>query len=127
MTNNVGLGLPLDWKAGLIAWAKANSSIRELWLFGSRAKGTASVNSVVDVGLAFMPGRRRNDGAFQIYIAHYSNWLTELETVVQCHVSLAPMIPGNEGDEIIRSTGICLWERLTGDQNKKNPAGEGGG
>ena len=78
MTNNVGLGLPLDWKAGLIAWAKANSSIRGLWLFGSRAKGTASVNSVVDVGLAFMPGRRRNDRAFQNYIAHYSNWLTEL-------------------------------------------------
>ena len=127
MTNNVGLGLPLDWKAGLITWARANSSIRELWLFGSRARGTARVNSVVDVGLAFMPGRRRNDRAFQNYIAHYSNWLTELETIVQCHVSLAPMIPGNEGDEIIRSTGICLWERLTGDQNKKNPAGEGGG
>ena len=49
MTNNVGLGLPLDWKNGLISWARGKSSIRELWLFGSRAKGTARVNSVVDI------------------------------------------------------------------------------
>ncbi len=114
MTNNVGIGLPLDWKAGLIAWAKANSSIRELWLFGNRAKGTARVNSVVDLGLAFLPGKRRKERAFANYVAHYSDWLTELEAIVQCHVSLAPMIPGNEGDEIIRSSGICLWERLPG-------------
>ena len=113
MTNNVGLGLPLDWKAGLIAWAKANSSIRELWLFGSRAQGTARVNSVVNLGLAFMPGKRRKERAFGNYVTHYSDWLTELEAIVQCHVSLVPMIPGNVGDEIIRSTGICLWERLT--------------
>ncbi len=114
MTNNVGIGLPLDWKAGLIAWAKANSSIRELWLFGNRAKGTARVNSVVDLGLAFLPGKRRKERAFANYVASYSDWLTELEAIVQCHVSLAPMIPGNEGDEIIRTSGICLWERLPG-------------
>ncbi len=125
MTNNVGLGLPLDWKAGLIAWAKANSSIRELWLFGSRAKGTARVNSVVDLGLTFRPGRRRTDRAFENYVAHYSDWLTELEAIVQCHVSLAAMIPGNEGDEIIRLTGICLWERLTEVEGKRKPRRRG--
>ena len=112
MTNNVGLGLPLDWKAGLIGWAKGNGSVREVWLFGSRAKGTARIDSDVDLGLALMPAKRRHDWAFGNYVALYPRWRAELETIVQCHVSLVPMIPGNEGDEIIRSTGICLWERL---------------
>jgi len=115
MTNNVGLGLPLGWKADLIGWAKDNGSVRELWLFGSRAKGTARIDSDVDLGLALMPAKRRHDWAFGNYVALHSVWRAELETIVQCHVSLVPMMPGNEGDEIIRSTGICLWERLTGD------------
>ena len=113
MTNNAGLGLPLDWKNELIRWARAKSSIRELWLFGSRAKGTARVNSVVDIGLTFNPASRRRDWAFESYIASHTDWRVELETVVQCQVNLVPMIPNDDGDEIIRSTGICIYERLT--------------
>jgi hypothetical protein len=30
---------------------------------------------------------------------------------VDCHVSLVPMVPGNEGDIIIRMTGDRLWQR----------------
>lgn len=123
MTNNVGVGLPLDCKASLIAWAKANSSVGELWLFGSRARGTARVNSVVDIGLAFTPVNRTTDRAFENYVTLYSQWLSELEAIVQCTVSLVPLIPGDEGDAIIRATGICLWERLTSDTatGKKSP------
>jgi len=117
MTNNVGLGLPLDWKTGLIGWARGNSSIRELWLFGNRAKGIARVNSVVDLGLCLTPANRRHDWAFENFIALHADWRGELETLVQCHVSLVPMILGNEGDVIIRSTGICLWERLSRRKN----------
>ena len=112
MTNNVGLGLPLDWKAGLIEWGKRNISIREVWLFGSRARGTARFNSDVDLGLALMPPKRGHDWAFGNFVAFHDDWRTELETVVQCYVSLVPMIPGDDGNLIIRSSGICLWERL---------------
>lgn len=112
MTNNVGLGLPLDWKAGLVSWARGELSVQELWLFGSRARGTARVNSVVDLGLALTPATRGHDWALENYIASHTDWLRGLETVVQCHVSLVPMLSGNDGDIIIRATGICLWERL---------------
>ena len=117
MTNNVGLGLPLDWKTGLISWARVNLSIRELWFFGSRAKGAARVNSIVDVGLALSLASRGHDWALENYIALHTDWRGELETIVQCRVSLVPMIPKNDGDMIIRSTGICLWERLTDMKN----------
>ena len=116
MTHNVGLGLPLNWKAGLIGWAKVNLLIRELWMFGSRARGTARVNSVVDLGVVLMRAKRGKDRAFENYVTHYLQWHAELETIVQCHVSLVPLIRGDDGDEIIRSTGICLWERLTSRQ-----------
>ena len=69
------------------------------------------MNSVVDLALVLMPARQKYDWAFENYIQLHSEWRLELETIVQCHVSLVPMVPGNEGDEIIRSTGICLWER----------------
>jgi hypothetical protein len=110
--NNVGLGLPTGWKTGLIGWAKGNATVRELWLFGNRAKGIARVNTVVGLGLSLTPADRKHDGAFEEFIARHSDWRGELEAVVQFHVNLVPMIPGNEGDVIIRSTGICLWERL---------------
>ena len=116
MTHNVGLGLPLNWKAGLIGWAKINLSIRELWLFGSRARGTSRVNSVVDLGVVLMRAKRGKDRAFENYVTHYLQWHAELETILQCHVSLVPMIQGDDGDEIIRSSGICLWEQLTSRQ-----------
>lgn len=123
MTNNVGLGLPSEWKADLIGWAKSNGSARELWLFGSRAKGTAKIDSDVDLGLALMLAKRRHDWAFGNYVALHSVWRAELKALVRCDVSLVPMVPGNEGDEIIRSMGICLWERLTdlNDDPKKTP------
>ena len=113
----------MNWKAGLIGWAKVNLSIRELWLFGSRARGTARVNSVVDIGVVLMRAKRGKDRAFENYVTHYLQWHAELETIVQCHVSLVPMIAGDHGDEIIRSTGICLWEQLTSRQraNTKKP------
>jgi predicted nucleotidyltransferase len=35
----------------VIAWAQNNGSVRELWLFGSRAKGEAKAGSDLDVGM----------------------------------------------------------------------------
>jgi hypothetical protein len=35
----------------------------------------------------------------------------DLEAIVGCHVSLVPMVPGNEGDIVIRMTGDRLWQR----------------
>jgi hypothetical protein len=35
----------------------------------------------------------------------------DLEATVGRHVSLVPMVPGNEGDTVIRMTGERLWQR----------------
>jgi hypothetical protein len=57
VTGNADIGLPTGWRDGLVAWAQKNDSIRELWLFGSRAKGVANASSDVDIGLVLMPAK----------------------------------------------------------------------
>jgi hypothetical protein len=111
MTENVGLGLPQGWKANLIGWAQSNRSASELWLFGDRAKGSAMEYSEVDLGLTLTRGKRGQDRALGNFVTLHTVWRGELEAILGLHVNLVPMIEGNEGDDIIRSTGICLWQR----------------
>jgi predicted nucleotidyltransferase len=44
-----------EWLRGLREWAQSNDAVRQLWLFGSRARGDARENSDVDLALALMP------------------------------------------------------------------------
>ena len=98
---------PPGWKDLLIRWADRNGSVRELWLFGSRGpKGGAKPESDVDLGLVLIPKE-----GFGNYVALQPIWRGELEAIVKRHVSLVPMIAGNAGDAVIRSTGVRLWQR----------------
>jgi predicted nucleotidyltransferase len=63
VTGNADIGLPTGWRDGAVAWAQKNDSIRELWLFGSRAKGVANASSDVDIGLVLMPAKGKHDWA----------------------------------------------------------------
>ena len=91
--------------------AQKNDAIRELWLFGNRAKGVASASSDVDIGLVLMPAKGKHDWALGNYAALGSRWRADLEAIVGCHVSLVPMVAGSEGDIVIRMTGDRLWQR----------------
>jgi predicted nucleotidyltransferase len=100
-------GLPSGCLEDVIAWARENGSVSELWLFGSRGpKGGAREESDVDLGIALRP---KVGDTFGNYVALGAAWQTELEGIVGRHVSLVPMVPGNKGNAIIRSTGVCLW------------------
>jgi hypothetical protein len=112
VTDKTGIGLQPGWQDALIAWAAANESARELWLFGSRGpKGGATATSDVDIGLALMPAKGDHDWALGAYAAMQDDWQAELEAIVERHVSLVAMLPDNAGDREIRSTGIRLWQR----------------
>jgi len=50
-----------EWLRGLREWAAANGNVRQLWLFGSRARGDSRPDSDVDIALALMPGDGRTD------------------------------------------------------------------
>jgi predicted nucleotidyltransferase len=105
------VGLPGGCKDDVIAWAKGNGAVSELWLFGSRGpKGGAQAGSDLDIGIVLTPPKKANrDPAFGAYTDLGLVWEAELEAIVGRHVSLEPMRPGTDFDAKTRSSGTCLW------------------
>ena len=56
-----------EWLRGLREWAQANGAVRQVWLFGSRARGDAREDSDVDIALALMPPDGKTDWALGAY------------------------------------------------------------
>lgn len=102
----------------LRAWAAAHDSIRELWLFGSRAKGTAREDSDVDLALSLAPPAGDHDWALGAYVSLHRKWREELAAIVGRPISFGALNDGRSDDEKagamdaeVRGTGICLWAR----------------
>src|SRR6266478_1408425 len=100
-----------EWLSGLRSWASGNDSIRELWLFGSRAAGRSQPDSDVDVAVSLMPAASNHNWAFGNYIALHSEWKGQLEAIVGRHVSLEAIEPGTKEDAEVRHSGKLLWAR----------------
>jgi predicted nucleotidyltransferase len=100
-----------EWLCDLRSWASKNESVRQLWLFGSRARGNARENSDVDLAIALMPPVGKTDWAFGNYSALGDAWQRELETIMGRHVSLEAILPGTDADMRVRRCGRLLWAR----------------
>jgi predicted nucleotidyltransferase len=73
------MGIPDEWRKSLRQWASKNDSVRQLWLFGSYAKGTEKPESDVDIAVALMPPKGDHNWALGAYFALHSDWKHELE------------------------------------------------
>src|SRR2546429_6230234 len=91
-----------EWLCGLRSLASGNDSVRELWLFGSRATGWSRPDSDVDIALALMPPKANHDWALGNYFALASEWKRQLEAIVGCHLSLEAIVPGTEAEAAVR-------------------------
>jgi predicted nucleotidyltransferase len=100
-----------EWLRGLRSWASKNENVRELWLFGSRAKGCSRSDSDVDIALSLLPAVGKHDWAAGNYIALHGDWKRDLEAIVGRHVSLEAIEPGSKYDAEVRCTGALLWMR----------------
>lgn len=100
-----------EWLANLRQWASQNDAIRELWLFGSRAKNTAGPESDVEVGLVLMPPRGCHDWALGAFAALQGHWHTDLQSIVDNKVSMCVLYPDAPLDMEVRRTGYMLFSR----------------
>jgi predicted nucleotidyltransferase len=98
-------------RRGLRSWATANGSVRQLWLFGSRAREDAREDSDVDLALALMPADGKHNWALGNYYALECEWKRELEAIVGRAISIEPLVPGQESDARVRREGVLLWAR----------------
>jgi predicted nucleotidyltransferase len=94
-----------DWVDGLRSWAKKKGYIRELWLFGSRAKGTSTPESDFHLAVDLMPYER----AFEAYVTLHKKWKEELEAIVGHNVDFGAIEEGTKLEEEVKRTGKRLW------------------
>ncbi|MCJ2065878.1 nucleotidyltransferase domain-containing protein [Methylobacterium sp. J-088] len=111
----LGLDVERAWLPALAAWAAGRPKVAEVWLFGSRAKGTARPDSDVDLGLVLVPGEPGHDWPEGNYQALGDRWQAELIALMGRHVSLVAFgRPGEPQDDDIaaaRAPAILLWTR----------------
>src|SRR5260370_40382967 len=98
-----------SWRDALCSWAKQNDAVRELWLFGSRAKGTDKAISDVDLAFVLMPASGKHDWALGAYVDLHSKWKADLKSIVGRHVSFKAIFPGGDGWGRVRKTSSPLW------------------
>jgi predicted nucleotidyltransferase len=108
------MDIPDEWLNGLRSWASDTHAVRELWVFGSYAKGLARPESDADIAIALMPARGKHDWALGDYAFLKDDWKRQLEAIVGIDVHLYHIEPGTPLDEDARRTGVLLWAR---DQN----------
>jgi predicted nucleotidyltransferase len=94
---------------GLREWAEANGNVKELWLFGSHAKGTSRFESDVDIAVALIPPQGKHNWAYGNYVVQQPQWKEQLETIVSCKVDLCMIEPGTSLDVEVRMTGKVIW------------------
>jgi predicted nucleotidyltransferase len=105
------MDMPDEWLRRLRSWAAGNENVRELWLFGSRARGEAREESDVDLALALMPPDGKHDWALGNYFFFESEWKRQLEAIFGRAASIEPLVPGEDSDERVRREGVRLWGR----------------
>jgi predicted nucleotidyltransferase len=112
-----------EWLRALRSWASANDSVRELWLFGSRAQGGSRQDSDVDLALALMPPTGKTDWALGAYFAAAEDkWKPQLQEIVRRDVDLEVMIPDpppgqSDWNAMVRCFGVRLWSRVETSSN----------
>jgi predicted nucleotidyltransferase len=102
------MDLPADSVELIRQWAARTNSVQEVWLFGSRAKGTSRPDSDIDLGIYLMPPTGESVAA--LYFAKGDAWQRELAELLRQRVSLQAVIPGCPGHEEVQA-GRLLWTR----------------
>jgi predicted nucleotidyltransferase len=92
-------------------WAERTNAVAALWLFGSRARGTARADSDHDLAIELRPKIKDHDWAFGDYTFEVDNWKAALRDIVGGDVSLVGFRDDLPGPFDPRIGGICLWRR----------------
>ena len=92
-------------------WAARTDCVREVWLFGSRAKRSSKPDSDVDLAIYLMPPDGNTDWAGGAFFHLHTKWELELKQIVGLTFDLTLVDPDDLGDQEVRSTGKQLWVR----------------
>jgi predicted nucleotidyltransferase len=86
MTPPVDEGFPDEWQEAIRRWADRTPLVTAVYLFGSRAKGTASAGS--DIDLAFETKADGPESAYTVAFFNTDQWREELQALLPKPVHL---------------------------------------
>jgi uncharacterized protein len=101
-----------EWADCLALWAQQKIAISEVWVFGSRARGTHHTNSDLDIAVRVVGDKDRR---FNIWHGIFPEWKKELQKLLPVKVDLRLLddeIP--EDDKVlpaVRREGIRIFRR----------------
>jgi predicted nucleotidyltransferase len=98
------MGLSESELLAICQWAFLTPSVREVWLFGSRAKSSHRPDSDIDLAIVLMPPTEGTDWARWNYERFGDGWQRQLGAIIGRRVSLT-----EKADETEPS--IRLWAR----------------
>lgn len=96
----------------LRSWAESRSFVRRLWIYGSRAKGTHSSTSDLDVAIDFDP--LHDENCETTWVCEGQEWQDELQALLPWRLQLEWYDPGGSTPRIasgIADGGILIYER----------------
>jgi predicted nucleotidyltransferase len=104
------IGIDDRKKELLCDWAKANSAVASLWLFGSRARDEHHPGSDYDIAIELKPKiKPDHDWAFGAYVALREEWKAELKALIGWDIDLVAFRDDLEGRFDPRDKGVELW------------------
>jgi predicted nucleotidyltransferase len=113
-------GLPDEIRGALCEWARDCACIQRLYVFGSRARGTARPNSDLDLAVILyeMHGNELSE-----LIVRRKNWQTELTRALGVQVKDIDLAndPESVAYAAVRDHGILIFDRDKTEVSRGNP------
>ena len=98
----------LELRARLVRWAEADPRIARLWVFGSRANGTAREDSDLDLAVQVIPQRPEDESEYAAFYFSYQQWERQLRMFVPFAVHLCHYWPSERVGAQLAGTTIAL-------------------
>jgi uncharacterized protein len=97
----------------LRSWGSSKPFVRRLWIYGSRAKGTAREDSDLDVAVEIEPVGN-DEESYTSFVSEANGWRTELQPMLtyKLHLKWYDRVNKPVWDGV-NSAGILVFERAT--------------
>ena len=95
------------WRPLIQAWAKKNHKIDRVYIFGSRAKGSQSSESDLDIVITLREGFGYVD-----WFDEFDDWATDLQNRIDVKIHLCKgggSLPNETVEEAIRDHGLLIY------------------
>jgi predicted nucleotidyltransferase len=109
--------VPKVWTNSLIEWLESEPSVSNAWIFGSRAKGTASTKSDLDIAIALSSSV---SDPLSEWIHNAECWRERAQTAIGPTPTIDLQLASPDSDErvwpAVKAHGISFYRREDNDE-----------